>query len=1205
MVRVPLRAVGMRFLELSLTAFGSFTDHRIDLGGGNGPGGPEASSAGGGLHVIYGPNEAGKSTALRAVSGLLFGIPERSQDVHLHPGPALCVSALIEGNDGQQLFVSRFKKRKDSLRGADGKPLDEGLLKAALGGAEPALFSTLFGLDHQRLKEAGQALLEGHGQIGETLFDAGIGGRGAHNVLSELEREAGEIFRPRAHKSKLNLCVEDYRKAKKLLRENVRPPEKWQEQRDRLEAAQAERCHKEEQRQRLRKEQGRLERIRSSLPVIGKRGQCLERRAELGSLPTLPSDARERRLSAQQTLLAAERDTLRLGREIAHRNAELGELCVPERLLEVDPALVSELRDRVGSHRKAAEDLPKRRGEMRAIGEDLDRIKLRLPPSVHPDRVEQLRLGSPQLVRLRRLSSEHAASSQQLERSRERLLEVNNSLSEERARLEALGAPSEVHAGLEQAVALASPLLREEQRLLDLRREIATKSIALAAELSALALSEAGVSRLPELAAPSLSDIDAHEQALQKLERKRERLLEQTEAAREEQAELAVKRKRLELDGPLPTLDELSALRERRDRGFQHLREAWENELPPDVQDTAFAPGVPLCDAYHQSVEAADELSDRLRSEARRVAERDALLLATEKLEQRIGRREQERAQLSSEQAELDAQWRARWHGLLEQPGAPAEMRAWLRRLGSAQSTALALGDLSRHAEELEQRCRTAREALVFALGAFGLKPRGAVSLDALIELGRERWHSERELLLERRTRQGQLAQLGVRAEQYERELCDLESQQAAWQRAWAEATEVLGLGPDAAPPEVLALLDDLEQLFRKLDELSRLRRRVLGIERDAQQFSAELEAVLRKHAPELLDLPTDEASVQFAERYRRAVEDSKQRDRLLTERAGLSQQLAEAEGNAEQARAELERLKRQAGASDLGQLEELEAKLQTARALERQREELEAQLFELGEGLSLSELLEQARGFDRASAGYRLRDLEAELEQVDEEIRDLDRDIATLERGLEHYQDEAAVDAREQTEILASSVRRHTDRYLRLKLAAHVLRAHLSRYRELNQGPVLAYASRLFPRLTLGEFHGLRVGFEERVLKCLRADGRELGVGELSEGTQYQLYLALRFGTLERYLEHSPSLPLILDDVLIHFDDERAGAAFEILGELSGKLQILYFTHLARDVAIAKSVVPSGRVFFHELSAQKQKGALRRVEELRGGSPV
>ena len=59
----------MRFRRLSLDAYGPFTGTTLDLSG----------ATGNGLHLIYGPNEAGKSSALRAIRDLLFGMPAQTQ----------------------------------------------------------------------------------------------------------------------------------------------------------------------------------------------------------------------------------------------------------------------------------------------------------------------------------------------------------------------------------------------------------------------------------------------------------------------------------------------------------------------------------------------------------------------------------------------------------------------------------------------------------------------------------------------------------------------------------------------------------------------------------------------------------------------------------------------------------------------------------------------------------------------------------------------------------------------------------------------------------------------------------------------------------------------------------------------------------------------------------------------------------------------
>jgi uncharacterized protein YhaN len=65
------------------------------------------------------------------------------------------------------------------------------------------------------------------------------------------------------------------------------------------------------------------------------------------------------------------------------------------------------------------------------------------------------------------------------------------------------------------------------------------------------------------------------------------------------------------------------------------------------------------------------------------------------------------------------------------------------------------------------------------------------------------------------------------------------------------------------------------------------------------------------------------------------------------------------------------------------------------------------------------------------------------------------------------------------------------------------------------------------------------------------------------SDGTMDQLYLSLRLAVAE---ELTPKAPLILDDVLVRFDDERMRAAVAILRELAQNRQVILFTCQGRE---------------------------------------
>ena len=68
------------------------------------------------------------------------------------------------------------------------------------------------------------------------------------------------------------------------------------------------------------------------------------------------------------------------------------------------------------------------------------------------------------------------------------------------------------------------------------------------------------------------------------------------------------------------------------------------------------------------------------------------------------------------------------------------------------------------------------------------------------------------------------------------------------------------------------------------------------------------------------------------------------------------------------------------------------------------------------------------------------------------------------------------------------------------------------------------------------------------------------------SDGTMDQLYLALRLAVAE---ELTPNAPLVLDDALVRFDDQRMKAAVEILREMAETRQVICFTCQGREAQV------------------------------------
>ena len=155
----------MKINRMRLIAYGPFTDTRLDFSDG------QAS-----FHLIYGPNEAGKSTTLRALRSMLFGIPARTPDSFRHPHPKLRIGAELIRSDGEKISFIRRKGLRKTLREADDQSLlDDGALSSFLGGVSRELFEQMFAIDHEDLIRGGEEIISGGGSVGQALFAAGAG----------------------------------------------------------------------------------------------------------------------------------------------------------------------------------------------------------------------------------------------------------------------------------------------------------------------------------------------------------------------------------------------------------------------------------------------------------------------------------------------------------------------------------------------------------------------------------------------------------------------------------------------------------------------------------------------------------------------------------------------------------------------------------------------------------------------------------------------------------------------------------------------------------------------------------------------------------------------------------------------------------------------------------------------------------------------
>ena len=139
----------MRINEFKLIRYGKFTDRTLHLPA-------RASTQGPDIHLIVGPNEAGKSTLRQAIGDWLFGFPTRTPMGFVHPMPELRLGGTLQRTaDASALAFERTKANKNTLRTPEDAVLPDTALAPWLANLQREAYERMYGLDHDRL-EPGQ-----------------------------------------------------------------------------------------------------------------------------------------------------------------------------------------------------------------------------------------------------------------------------------------------------------------------------------------------------------------------------------------------------------------------------------------------------------------------------------------------------------------------------------------------------------------------------------------------------------------------------------------------------------------------------------------------------------------------------------------------------------------------------------------------------------------------------------------------------------------------------------------------------------------------------------------------------------------------------------------------------------------------------------------------------------------------------------------
>jgi uncharacterized protein YhaN len=687
--------------------------------------------------------------------------------------------------------------------------------------------------------------------------------------------------------------------------------------------------------------------------------------------------------------------------------------------------------------------------------------------------------------------------------------------------------------------------------------------------------------------------------------------------------------------GAIPTREQLQKARLHRDNGWQLVRHilltgesdetcvraftaseygmqnAEYGNNSGNISNSEFQNPNSIAEAYQNTVKITDDISDRLYSESERAARLAGLLADRKQGFQKLSLLEKDFAAAKRSRNQLNKDWQSQWQSLGLTPLPPREMLAWLqnrhRLINQGEEISSQSAEIERIQALIAYHRSNLYDCLAECLPSINTgtpeSEQAALtdahndeneSLDCLIdrcviEVKAIEENSNRCLNLKER-----INDLENRLAIAMQELNQAEKEQADWRLQWGQAVRCLGLDEHALPEEAEAVLSGVQQLFERMDKARGIHGRIQAIQTDALNFEVQVAQLYSRLTHENNFNPPDETASVLHEQMNQALTDTARREELEKQRSALEKRIAAEKNTIDKMAFRMEELQHLAGDATVESLPEIENRSALAYKLRDRIELLENELAEYSAGADINAFIKEAAQTDTDALPGEIDSLKHQIDKIEEKRSLADQTIGSEKKTLETMDGgtDASVLA-EKSQALLAEMNEAAERYATVRVASAVLLKAVEQYRETHQGTLLKRAGKIFSHLTLNTFKGLVPDYDAKdnpVLMGVRTatatmDSEKIPTHGMSSGTGDQLYLALRLAAIEQRLITSEPIPLILDDVLVNFDDARALAALDIFSELSRKTQIVFFTHHCHLAELAKAHCDDQVLFYHELN--------------------
>ncbi|MEV5025126.1 AAA family ATPase [Paenibacillus sp. LPE1-1-1.1] len=381
--------------------------------------------------------------------------------------------------------------------------------------------------------------------------------------------------------------------------------------------------------------------------------------------------------------------------------------------------------------------------------------------------------------------------------------------------------------------------------------------------------------------------------------------------------------------------------------------------------------------------------------------------------------------------------------------------------------------------------------------------------------------------------------------------------------REWAGWLAARSLPAGMSPTAALEAFELAEQALQRLQHYDRLSARQAASEKQLAAFAEQAAALCSHFEEAAVQLAADPAvalRLLHAEirRHAAAKQEARgilaRRDELLLARQAAESELLEL---SKQIESQLE----EAGLVNEMQYELALEHRRILQELELELTKLTLELT-AGMSAERVFALETMYGtFNEEELQSQLSETQTEISALEQKKRELLEQRGRLRQSLDLLRKEdehqKLLSDREMT---VAGLEKDAERYAVLSVSAALISRTKRIYEEERQPVVLRKASHFIAKLTQGKYIRVLTTPGEPGIRLESAERRLVDSGMLSRGTAEQVYLAMRLALAEE-ASRGAKLPMMLDDVFVNFDRGRLEAVTGLLAELSRDRQMIVMT--------------------------------------------